>query len=231
MSIAILAIIVSSIALSIAIHTAYRVQRSIRSRNIIGSNSIVVDTNVLIDGRMIVIFEKGMFGSASIIVPQFVLDELQLLADGRDSFKRERARKGLENVARLVERKQVKVVHHVASEPVDKTLIAFCLSNKSSLCTTDYALELLAQSHGIVTINPNNLADMLKSPIAVGETFHVQLIKHGEHPQQGIGYLADGTLVVVNGISKKDFQEPVLVRCEKSFQTKSGKMLFARRVN
>lgn len=230
--ISILALIFSVIAMGTALYTANRNKQAQDSTHVQGSsNSIVLDSNILIDGRMLAILEAGMLGTALIIIPQFVLDELQLLADGRDSFKRERARNGLRHAALLSEQENVTINDQITSEPVDKALIALCLSTHSSLSTTDYALELLAQSRGIVTINPNNLADMLKLPVASGETFTVQLIKHGDLPRQGVGYLEDSTLVVVNGVSKKDFLAPIQVQCEKTFQTKSGKMVFARKTN
>jgi uncharacterized protein YacL len=194
-------------------------------------NSVIIDTSALIDGRIVDVAKSG-FLQSSITVPKVVLNELQNLADGRDPFKRERARLGLDMVAELQSIKGLRVTidnfMKNSSEKTDETLLMLAKKRRATLCTTDYNLNKVATSEGVRVINVNELAQIMRPTVLAGEQIQVKLIQKGEARGQGVGYLEDGTMVVVENTTPKMHNSTVNPTVEKMIQTKAGKMVFAR---
>lgn len=194
------------------------------------SSSIVMDTSALIDGRIIDIVRAG-FVHQKIIVPKIVLREMQLIADGRDTHKRERARLGLDVVSELQKLKNVQVKIDGYKENsralTDDLLIKLAKIRKSALCTTDFNLNKVAVAEGIQVLNVNELAQVLRPKILPSESIEVKIIQKGESHMQGIGYFVDGTMVVVDGASK-EIGNTVIATVDRMIQTKAGKMVFAK---
>lgn len=191
--------------------------------------SLILDTSGIIDGRIIAIAKAG-FAPQTIVVPQFVVAELQHLADTGDSQKRERARFGLDVIRELQDLRRVEVV--VAREKfknikeVDDKLIALAKEHGALLYTTDYNLNKVAQIEGITVLNVNELAQALRPPRLPGEQVELKITQLGQDKTQGVGYLDDGTMVVVENAGKMVGQK-VRVQFSRILQTQAGKMMFA----
>lgn len=187
----------------------------------------VLDSCALIDGRIVDVARTG-FISDELILPGFVLHELQLLADGRDAHKRERARFGLDIAAQL--QHYTWVDSHIDRTTyeglVDDSLIALCKKRRAALCTTDAALMKLAEVEGIRVLNINELAQKLRPVILPGEAVQVGITQKGKTGDQGVGYLADGTMIVVRG-AQKNVGSSVTAIVDQMHQTAAGKMVFA----
>lgn len=194
-----------------------------------GAQTIIMDTSGIIDGRILAIAKSG-FLPPRVIVPQFVIAELQYLADTGDSMKRERARFGLDVVRELQDSRRTTVV--IAREQfkhireVDDKLIALAKQYSAMLYTTDYNLNKVAQIEGVTVLNVNELAQALRPPRLPGEQLEIKITQIGQDKTQGVGYLEDGTMVVVEGASKL-LGKRVLVRFSRMLQTQAGKMMFA----
>ena len=193
---------------------------------------VVVDTSALIDGRILKIREANFLPSA-LIVPQFVLEELQVIASARDPSRAVRGRKGLEvlNKLRQLPNADIRVVESEVSKgtsPEDK-LVYLAQTMKAKLLTTDYTLAQRAQFQGVPWLNLNALSKALHTEVAAGEQFEVELVKPGREAGQAVGYLADGSMVVVDAgapmIGKRVDVEVVSI-----LPSAGGKMVFARRV-
>lgn len=190
----------------------------------------VLDTSVIIDGRIAELVETG-FIEGTLIIPQFVLDELQQIADSADMIKRNRGRRGLDilNQLKISSKCEIKISDHDFPEvaEVDSKLLELCLILKASVVTNDYNLNKIAELKGIAVLNINELANVMKPVVLPGEQMLLQIIKEGKDPNQGVGYLDDGTMVVVdNGrslIGKKCNVEVTSV-----FQTPAGRMIFSQ---
>jgi uncharacterized protein YacL len=198
-----------------------------------GSRPILLDTSILIDGRITDIAATGVFDS-QLIVPRFVLDELQAVADSSDKLKRNRGRRGLDVLAKLRALPQVEVFiydHSVHSETevegVDQKLLALAKQLNGRVLTTDFNLNKVAQLRGVDVININDLANALKPVVLPGERMHVRLVKGGEEPGQGVGYLDDGTMVVVEQ-GRGHVNEEVEFTVTSALQTSAGRMIFGR---
>ncbi|MCA9328265.1 hypothetical protein KC959_00695 [Candidatus Saccharibacteria bacterium] len=195
------------------------------------AHSVVMDTSALIDGRVVDVVKSG-FLQRKIIVPKVVLRELQLLADGRDPHKRERARLGLDMVKELQSVKGVTVAvdsyRQNSTQATDEILIQLAKSRKAVLCTTDFNLNKVADSEGITVLNVNELAQVMRPKILPGELIEVKVIQKGEGRGQGVGYLEDGTMVVIENTTPKMRNTKVSASVERMIQTKAGKMVFAR---
>jgi len=198
-----------------------------------GSRPILLDTSVLIDGRITDIAGTGVFES-QLIVPRFVLDELQLVADSGDKLKRNRGRRGLDVLTRLRSQPRTEVIlydHSVHSETdidgVDQKLLALASQLNARVLTTDFNLNKVAQLRGVDVININDLTHALKPVVLPGEKMHVRLMKGGEEPGQGVGYLDDGTMVVVEH-GKAHLNEEVEFTVTSALQTSAGRMIFGR---
>lgn len=191
--------------------------------------TLILDSCALIDGRIVDIVNSG-FAQARIVIPRFIVSELQMLADGNDSQKRERARFGLDVAQTLQNSKACEVVIVADEIPehkkVDDKLVALAKKIGGDLYTTDYNLNKVASIEGVSVLNVNELAGKLR-PIAIpGETKSVKIIQKGSNKNQGVGYLEDGTMVVVDGASKM-IDKTLTVEISRIHQTDAGKMLFA----
>ncbi len=192
-------------------------------------NRFVMDTSALIDGRVVDIAKSG-FINGEFIIPKKVLNELQLLADGRDSHKRERSRFGLESAEELksIEGSVVKIDEYLqnSEEATDEVLLKIAKKRGADLCTTDFNLNKVATVEGINVLNVNELAQYLRPKALPGESVDVKIIQKGESSSQGVGYLDDGTMVVVEGAGKLKLKT-VSAKVDRTIQTKAGKMIFA----
>lgn len=192
-------------------------------------NQMVVDTSGLIDGRIVEIVGSG-FVPPRLIVPQFVVAELQFLADQGDAYKRERARYGLEVVRRLQDMRQTEVVIKPGMakgiKEVDDKLVALAKKTGALLYTTDFNLNQVAQIEGVRVLNVNELAQGLRAMHLPGERADIKITQVGQDRTQGVGYLEDGTMVVVEQAAKR-LNTVVHVEFTRMLQTQAGKMMFA----
>lgn len=191
---------------------------------------IILDSCALIDGRIVEISGHG-FISSELIIPQFILNELQMLADGSDSHKRERARFGLDIAHQLQDTAPVPVVIDRSIIPdvnaTDDKLVALAKKLKAQLYTTDYNLGKVAAVEGVSVLNVNELAQSLRPISLPGETLKIKIVQKGSNPGQGVGYLDDGTMIVVeNGVRHVGKVVPVTVT--RMHQTMAGKMVFGQ---
>ena len=194
------------------------------------NGSILVDTSAIIDGRIADLSITG-FLEGSLVVPRFVLDELRHIADSSDSLRRARGRRGLEVLGRL--RKDDTVPMEVldvgvgVGEEVDAQLVKLAKGMNSPILTTDYNLNRVAELQGVQVLNVNELANALKSIVLPGEELRVNIVQEGKEAGQGVAYLDDGTMVVVEGGRRylNAFHEVVVTRV---LQTAAGRIIFAQ---
>lgn len=190
----------------------------------------VLDTSVIIDGRIADICESH-FIEGKLVIPKFVLDELQQIADSSDSLRRNRGRRGLEILRRMQLRKDLEVVvdeyDPEGAEDVDAKLVKFARERHAKIITNDFNLNKIAELHGIRVLNVNELANALKPVVLPGEEVSVRVVKRGKEPDQGVGYLDDGTMVVVEGGSQL-MNRTVQVVITSVLQTTVGRMIFSR---
>lgn len=199
------------------------------AKQVRGVRPLLLDTSALIDGRINDLGHTGFF-DAPIIIPRFVIDELQTLADSSDRMKRSRGRRGLDMVSKVQANPYLDVTIDdpiVEGLSVDRMLIELAHDQKLRILTTDYNLKKVAQIHGVAVLNVNDLANTLKAAVAPGESVEVQIMKPGENPDQGVGYLPDGTMVVVEDSSNR-IGETLSVTVTNSIQTSSGRMIFGK---
>ncbi len=199
------------------------------TKQIRGARPLLLDSSAIIDGRILDISET-QFLQGTIIVPRFVLNELQALADSQDKNKRARGRRGLDMVWKL-QANRLTDVNIDDSTPtdagVDQSLLSLAKEINARLVTTDYNLNKVGKLRGIEVLNINDLAKALKPAALPGQRMKIKLIRAGESPQQAVGYLEDGTMVVVeNGRPMLEKEADVAVTS--SLQTSAGRMLFAR---
>jgi uncharacterized protein YacL len=194
---------------------------------------IFLDTSVLIDGRIIAVASSG-FISGTLAIPRSVIGELQFLADNADAEKRTRARHGLDIARDLQNLEGVKVElfqdSSKAEEGVDNRLIELAKKNNGSICTIDYNLNKVALVEGISVCNVNDLAKDLRMAYLPGEKMTLELVQKGQDGHQAVGYLQDGTMVVVEQASSAIGQS-VEIEFIRSLQTAAGKMMFAKRTD
>ncbi|MDB5166748.1 MAG: hypothetical protein JWM37_820 [Candidatus Saccharibacteria bacterium] len=190
---------------------------------------IILDSCALIDGRIIAITEAG-FGAEELIVPEFIVHELQLLADGHDAHKRERARFGLDVVQQLQSNEQLTVILDTTRfddiQHTDDKLVALAKKLNARLYTTDFNLNKVAAVTGVQVLNVNELAQSLRPEALPGETKQIKLLQKGQGREQAVGYLDDGTMVVVDK-ARTLIGKSVTVVVERMHQTVAGKMVFA----
>jgi uncharacterized protein YacL len=197
-----------------------------------GARPILVDTCVLIDGRIDDIISTGMIES-QLIVPQFVLMELQQIADSGDKLKRNRGRRGLDVLAKLRNNPRTDVAiydPHGEDDPnigVDQRLMNLAKELNGRVLTNDFNLNKVAQLRGVDVINLNDLANAMKPAVMPGEKMTVRLIKPGNDPGQGVGYLEDGTMVVVEN-GARHINTELTVTVMRVLQTVGGRMIFAQ---
>ncbi|MGA2283937.1 MAG: PIN domain-containing protein [Candidatus Dormibacteria bacterium] len=190
---------------------------------------IVLDTSVLIDGRIADVAATG-FVQGRLLVAGFVLEELQKVADSGDSLRRSRGRRGLAVVEEL--KRQVHVTCDVVdldfpgTPEVDAKLVKLARARGAALMTNDFNLNQLASVQGVRVLNLNDLANALKPIVSSGEGFDITIVKEGKEPYQGVGYLEDGTMVVVEG-GRDHLDRQVHVTVTSVLQTAAGRMIFA----
>ena len=190
----------------------------------------ILDTNIIIDGRISDICRTG-FLEGPIYVPGFVLDELQLIADSGDALKRARGRRGLDILNSmqkefpLIVRTYDHLISKYEREPVDSKLVRLAKEMEATVVTNDFNLNKVAELQGVTVLNVNELASALKPVVLPGENMHVHIIKEGKEPGQGVAYLDDGTMVVVEN-ARRHVGEHVDVVVASVLQTVQGKMIF-----
>jgi uncharacterized protein YacL len=190
----------------------------------------ILDTSVIIDGRIADIAETG-FLDGTLVVPQFVLRELQLVADSADSMKRNRGRRGLDVLQRIQKMANLNVQLLEDDFPnvreVDLKLIELAKVYDCKIVTNDFNLNKVAQLHGVEVLNINELANALKPIVLPGETMRVFILKEGKEYNQGVAYLDDGTMVVVDN-AKRLISKTIDIAVTSVLQTTAGKMIFGR---
>lgn len=196
------------------------------------SRPVFIDTSVLIDGRIIPVAKSG-FMTDTLVIPRSVVGELQFLADNADHEKRARARHGLDIVTELQSIPNVTVElfqdGSKADEGVDNRLLKLAKQHGGAICTIDYNLNKVAVVEGITVLNINELAQTLRMAYLPGEKMLLELVQKGQDSHQGVGYLSDGTMVVVENAVKL-IGKTVEIEFIRSLQTAAGKMMFARLV-
>lgn len=190
---------------------------------------VYVDTSAIIDGRITDVAAAG-FLIGTLVVPRFILDELQRIADHADPGRRTRGRRGLEILTQL--QKDPRVSFELSDEDapgideVDAKLVSLARARHGAVLTTDYNLNRVAQLHGVRVLNLNHLANALKPAFLPGEEMRVKVIQQGKEPGQGLAYLDDGTMIVVEG-GGSHLQREVEVTVTRVLQTVAGRMVFA----
>lgn len=196
----------------------------------IGGQAKVLDTSTLIDGRIANIVDCD-FIEGSLVIPAFVLKELQNIADSHDHLRRQKGRRGLNVLKRLQEQSNVKVeIDNTSFDEigtVDEKLLALSMKLHAAIITTDFNLMKVAEIQNIKVLNLNNLAIALRQTILPGEDLVITIAKEGKDPSQGVGYLDDGTMVVVEN-GKKRIGETVKVEATSLLQTESGRIIFTK---
>lgn len=189
----------------------------------------ILDTSVIIDGRIADICETGFFFE-ELIIPQFVLKELQLIADSSESTKRTRGRRGLDILSKIQKQSCVAIrideTDYSDVQEVDQKLICMAKETGFSILTNDFNLNKVAEVQSIRVLNINQLANALKPIVLPGETMKVQIIKEGKEPSQGVAYLDDGTMVVIDQ-GKRFMGKTVEATVTSVLQTTAGRMIFA----
>jgi len=189
----------------------------------------LLDTSVLIDGRLLGLAATGLL-DAPLVVPQFVVDELQRLADSGDRTKRGKGRRGLELLGRLKESPWADLGlqdFRVGGMSVDRMLVEVARSENMRLLTLDANLEAVARIQGVTALNLNEVAGSLRPPLGPGDSVSVQVVKRGEGDRQGVGFLADGTMVVIEDAHTR-IGGTLQVSITNAVQTAAGRLLFAR---
>ncbi|MEX1072244.1 MAG: TRAM domain-containing protein [Chloroflexota bacterium] len=195
-----------------------------------GPQLVVVDTSSVIDGRIVDVGRTG-FILGTLVVPRFVLDELQRIADSPDAMRRNRGRRGLEMLAALQKDSLSPVEVSEETYPeigeVDAKLVAFARDHHAAILTNDFNLNRVAEIQGIRVLNLNELANAIKAVVHPGEEMTVKIIQEGKEPGQGVGYLDDGTMIVVEGGSSF-LEREVGITVTRVLQTVAGRMIFAQ---
>lgn len=191
---------------------------------------MILDTSVIIDGRIADICDTAFVGG-TLVIPQFILKELQLVADSSDALKRQRGRRGLEVLDHLQKSSQVTTIISQMDFPdirdVDSKLIQLAKHLDAKIVTNDFNLNKIAQLQGISVLNINELANALKPVVLPGETLKAFILKEGKEKDQGVAYLDDGTMVVVDN-SRRMIGQNIEITVTSVLQTTVGKMIFGR---
>lgn len=194
---------------------------------------MLLDTSAIMDGRIIEVVKSG-FVPEQLLVPRFVIAELQLLADKSDHLKRERARFGLQVIQDMQDSRYASVSiigdDIKAEKGVDEKLVKLALKLGALLFTTDYNLLKVAEIEGVRVLNINELAQNLRPTYIPGEQMEIKIVAKGQEKTQGVGYLEDGTMVVVEKVGNQQGKK-LKVEITRSLQTTAGRMMFAKAVN
>ncbi|MEA1959832.1 MAG: TRAM domain-containing protein [Bacillota bacterium] len=198
----------------------------------IAQKAKVLDTSAIIDGRIYdVCLTKFLEGL--LIVPVFVIEELQHIADSSDNLRRNKGRRGLELLSKMQKHPSIKIdiiEENIPEEKeVDMKLLRLCKQMDANIITNDYNLNKVAELQGITVLNINELTNAVKVVVYPGETMHIHVLKEGKEPGQGVGYLDDGTMVVVED-AQDELGKNLEVLVTSVFQTAAGRMIFTRKV-
>ncbi|MCE9544219.1 MAG: TRAM domain-containing protein [Planctomycetia bacterium] len=202
------------------------------SKEIKGLKPYVLDTSVVIDGRIADVVETEIFDS-QLIMPRFIVNELQAIADSSDRLRRTRGRRGLDILNRLRNNPKVDLQvmdrepAELAGQSVDLKLVLLAKNLNAKVVTNDYNLNKVARLHGVGVVNLNDLANALKPVFLPGETIDVRVVKAGEEPGQGVGYLDDGTMIVIEG-GREYINRDVHITVTSVLQTSAGRMVFGK---
>ena len=202
------------------------------SKEVKGRSPYILDTSVVIDGRIADVIDAKVF-DGQLIMPRFVIGELQSIADSSDRLRRSRGRRGLDILNRLRNNPDVDMdiydreLPEFAGQSVDLKLVLLAKKLEGKLITNDYNLNKVAQLHGVDVVNLNDVANALKPVFLPGEQVDVQVVKPGEEPGQGVGYLDDGTMVVIEG-GREYINQTVAISVTSVLQTSAGRMVFGR---
>jgi uncharacterized protein YacL len=202
------------------------------AREVRGSKPCILDTSVVIDGRIADVVETKVL-DGQLVMPKFVISELQGIADSSDRLRRGRGRRGLDILNRLRSNPTLDVqifdrdLPEFAGQPVDLKLVSLAKHLKGRLVTNDYNLNKVARIQGVEVVNLNDLANALKPIFLPGEQVEVRIVKAGEEAGQGVGYLEDGTMVVIEG-GRENIGKQVTIAVTSVLQTSAGRMVFGR---
>ncbi|HOW35139.1 MAG TPA: PIN domain nuclease [Candidatus Omnitrophota bacterium] len=191
---------------------------------------VILDTSAIIDGRIADIY-KTKFFEARLVVPRFVLQELQHIADSDDTLKRQRGRRGMEILRSMQKDSNFDIKIHeddmTGASDVDSKLVALAKMIEAKVCTTDFNLNRIAAIQGVKILNVNELANAVKSVVFAGEIMEVKLIKEGKEAEQAVAYMDDGTMIVVAD-ARRMIGQKTKVEVTSVLQTQAGRMIFAK---
>lgn len=202
------------------------------AKEIKGLRPLVLDTSVVIDGRIADLVETRVIDN-QLIMPEFVIRELQTIADSGDKLKRGRGRRGLDILNRLRSDPQVDLqifdreLPEFAGQPVDQKLVLLAKHLEGKVVTNDYNLNKVAKLHNVGVVNLNDIANSLKPVFLPGEVLTIKIVKPGEDVRQGVGYLDDGTMVVIEG-ARDRIGDEVIATVTSVLQTSAGRMIFGK---
>lgn len=202
------------------------------AREVKGHKPYILDTSAIIDGRIAEVLETGVFENR-LVMPRFVLSELQNIADSNDRLRRQRGRRGLDILNQLRGNAQVDFVVHdhetpeMKGEQVDMKLVLLAKHMEGKIITGDYNLNKVATVHNVQVINLNEIANALKPALLPGEEVEVRVVKAGEEPGQGVGYLEDGTMIVIDG-GHPYVGRLIVISITSFLQTSAGRMIFGK---
>jgi uncharacterized protein YacL len=196
----------------------------------LSERTILLDTSVIIDGRIADIARTG-FLPGSLLIPRFVLAELQFIADSSDGLRRARGRRGMEVLSQLQKEPTIPVritdIDVEGVKEVDDKLVILARQMRCLILTNDYNLNRIAELQGVTVLNVNELANAVKAILLPGEPLNVRVIQEGKESNQGVGYMEDGTMVVIEN-GRDYMNQEILVVVTKVLQTAAGRMIFAR---
>ena len=199
-------------------------------RQEVGAEVVLLDTSAIIDGRIVDIY-KTNFISGRLVVPRFVLQELQKISDSQDEIKRQKGRRGMEILRVMQKDPDIDVIIHEDDMPeesaVDTKLVRLARILGARICTMDYNLSRVATIEGVEILNINDLLQAVKAVVFNGEDLEIRLVKEGKEPNQAVAYTEDGTMVVV-GDGRKLIGQKVFVTVTSVLQTQAGRMIFAK---
>lgn len=204
-----------------------------RSMSINARNAVpkIIDTSAIIDGRILNVIKTG-FIDGELLIPQGVINELQIIADANDSVKRDKGRRGLDILNAIhVSQHPTRIIHPQKDHHhIDDLLIKLAKHYRAHLITTDYNLNRVSNIQGIKVLNVNDLSNAIRPELHQGEQFDLLITKVGKEPGQGVGYFDDGTMVVVDD-AKKHINETLRLEVVSILQTASGRIIFAKKVD
>jgi len=202
------------------------------AKEVKGLKPYILDTSVAIDGRIADLVETNVLDN-QLIMPRFVLSELQAIADSSDKLRRARGRRGLDILNRLRNNKNIDLkiydreLPEMDGQPVDMKLVLLAKHMEGKIVTGDYNLNKVARLHNVAVINLNDIANSLKPVFLPGESLAVRIVKPGEEMGQGVGYLDDGTMIVVEG-GREHLGKEVKINVTSVLQTSAGRMIFGK---